>query len=186
MGPSQASRDIVSGTVHPNYDPNTDSFDLMVLKLGSPASGVPTIGLNDQGGTPSTGGQLQVIGVGDTAEEGSESDGLRKATVNYIETAECNTLYEGGIDDSMMYVSIDIAGLRFAVWAYYIQYLTSCLPIGVLELKVEAKTVARVIVAVQSLLEILRLELLAGAMAAGDQTSQVSMLVYLLHMTGFR
>jgi hypothetical protein len=110
VGPSKASHSITSGTVHPNYNPNTNSFDIMVMKLGSPALGVPTIGLNSNSGSPSNGEQMQVIGLGLTEEEGEEADGLRKVTVNSIERAKCNELYEGEIDDSMLYVSIDISG----------------------------------------------------------------------------
>jgi hypothetical protein len=117
VGPDQVNLTIVSGTIHPFYTQEND-FDFMVLKLASPVEGIPAIGLNNQTEKPAPGDQVQVVGLGDTSEEGEESEVLQVVTVDYIENSVCNGMYDGSVTDSMMYVlfqcKLDISQVGFA------------------------------------------------------------------------
>jgi len=107
-----ARHGIVSGTTHPSWTWENDNFDMMVLKLESPASvSVARINLNADANVPANDQPLQVVGLGLTSEGGAESDTLQQVTVNYIPTdPTCNTLYEGQITDAMMCAGVPNGG----------------------------------------------------------------------------
>ena len=113
VGPEQVYRTIVWGTVHPYFMElvsNTSAyvdFDFMVLLLDSPVpNDIPILQLNRQDDQPTTGSQLQVIGLGLTSENGEPSNVLQEVTLDYIKTSDCNDLYDGIISDSMLYVAM--------------------------------------------------------------------------------
>jgi trypsin len=110
VGPNQEVVEIVSGTIHPNYNRATDNFDVMVLKLASSVAGASTIALETSESQPGDGDALTVIGLGARKENGSESKGLREVTVNHIAVPECNSLYGGGITDAMLCAGVEGGG----------------------------------------------------------------------------
>lgn len=110
LGPNQESVQVTSGTTHPNYDPQSNNFDLMVLKLSNTVSGATTIGLETDNGSPGDGDELTVIGLGLTSEDGRPSDGLREVNVNHIPVSQCNSLYDGGITDAMLCAGVEGGG----------------------------------------------------------------------------
>ena len=82
----------------------------MVMKLAMPVANPSLVKLNSNGAAPGDGSDLQAIGLGLTSENGQESNGLRKVTVNAISNPTCDTLYGGGITDAMLCAGVEGGG----------------------------------------------------------------------------
>ena len=90
---------------HVNYNPNTMSHDIALLKLQSAApveeDGVGLVCLKS--GRPQPRKICWITGWGTTNEGGSSASKLREAKVPLVQTAECKRSYgENGIDHTML------------------------------------------------------------------------------------
>ncbi len=105
--------------IHPNYDPNSDDYDIALLRLASPVtlggSGATAVALAPL--VPANVGDLAgvmavVTGWGDTSGSGSYSPVLMKVGVPIITNAACDSVpdYNGGISDNMLCAGGEAAG----------------------------------------------------------------------------
>jgi secreted trypsin-like serine protease len=89
--------------VHEKYNPTTYENDIALIRLKLPPAG-SKIRLVDPSATLPVRQPLEVTGWGATAEDGSGSKDLLKASVPYVETAVCNDVaaYKGRVRPAMM------------------------------------------------------------------------------------
>jgi secreted trypsin-like serine protease len=96
--------------VHPNYkpdkasSPNANDYDIALLELAEPVSGVPFVTLHSQD-TPSlsSGETLIVMGWGGTAADGSQaSNVLLQTNQRYISNSECINRMGNDITENML------------------------------------------------------------------------------------
>ena len=104
-------------SVHPNYDPESQDYDVAVLKLKaaiSPNAGIKVVKIATT--APSyaplyaSGTIATVSGWGTTTSDGNVSNVLRKVTVPMVSTAACNSYYGGGITGRMACAGYAIGG----------------------------------------------------------------------------
>ena len=103
---------VTMSVMHPAYDPEETYMDVMVLKLDSPVttSGSVNLSLNSASSVPADGQMLTVIGTGNTAEGGTQSDQLLQVDVPTVNTDTCNGPYEGGVFDDAMFCAGGVGG----------------------------------------------------------------------------
>lgn len=91
-------------TIHPQWNADTFNFDVAVIRLAAPASGIRTASLTARDSTPATDSQATVSGWG-TINYGSNRFPyvLRAVVVPVVDRATCNadTSYNGQFLDSM-------------------------------------------------------------------------------------
>ena len=75
---------------HPNYNSNTDEYDFLILKLSGWVQGKEVVRLNTDTSQPIIGDDLTILGFGSTSENGSGSQELLEATVNYVDPGLCS------------------------------------------------------------------------------------------------
>lgn len=107
---------IVSERVHPQFDPVTLDFDMLLLELERPTK-LPGFAdeeymkINPLNSMPPVGATLMALGWGETQPNGSDSNGtpvLQKADVTVVGNTECNSKknsdedYTGTIMESML------------------------------------------------------------------------------------
>lgn len=100
----QYARQGVQYTAHPFYDANKNTYDVAVVKLSSPVTGVPVVKLNTNRGVPVANQLLTVIGFGVTSQYGASPKNLMKASVRAFSFEDCNDFnsYSGYIVDNAM------------------------------------------------------------------------------------
>jgi trypsin len=100
-------RTIVAAFVHPQYDPATESYDFVILKLDREIrSSIPPVVLNTGGFMdPVDGDPLTVIGLGITDLANQETSvALLAGDVNYIDDCAAKSNYQPGIvQESIMF-----------------------------------------------------------------------------------
>jgi len=98
-------RTIVKRIPHPSYDSETTNNDYMIMKLNSPVTEVEPIHLNENDAVPVDNQTLTVIGFGTLYAGGGTPINLKKVTVGYVLTSECNlaSSYNGDIQDGTMF-----------------------------------------------------------------------------------
>lgn len=95
---------------HPNFRSGTLANDFMVMKLGTPVTGITPIALNTNVANPSTGEGLSVMGFGTTSENSfNVATVLRDVTVNAVSHNQCNRQYDGDIVQNIM-LCANVAG----------------------------------------------------------------------------
>ena len=90
---------------HEDYNSRTLAYDFMVGKLDEPIPDtVPILPINVDPAVPTDGQDLVVMGHGTTSPGGSVSSLLRKVTVQYVPTGECNAeeSYDGSVLGNIM------------------------------------------------------------------------------------
>jgi trypsin len=90
----QYGSDVESLLQHPNFDSATYENDVMLLKLQSPVFEVNCVSLNFNDANPQNGDQLTVLGLGNTAEDGSASNYLREVNMNVVDQEVCLANYQ--------------------------------------------------------------------------------------------
>lgn len=110
----QYIRQGVQYRAHPFYDENKNTYDVAVVKLGSPVTGVPFIKLNTNRGLPVTNQWLTIIGFGVTSQYGASAKKLMQASVRAFSFDDCNdsNSYGGAIlDDAMVCAGVTPGGV---------------------------------------------------------------------------
>ena len=114
LNPSFQQRLVSSVAVHWNYDPDSQDFDVAVLKLNTavtPSVGVKVVKLATTAATLYTAGKLATVsGWGTTTSDGNVSNVLRKVQVPMVSHGTCNAYYGGGITGSMACAGYAIGG----------------------------------------------------------------------------
>ncbi len=110
--------DVAKIIMHESYEtPNSDSNDIALIKLVSPADLGVGVGLVC---LPDTGHQLPVdnvnkkcwiTGWGRLSSGGSSPNSLMQASVPLVSKQRCINAYPGKIDDSMLCAGLDIGGV---------------------------------------------------------------------------
>jgi hypothetical protein len=90
----QYAREVGSSLRHPDFDSTTFDNDVMLLKLTSSVVSVDHAPLNFDDANPQNGDELTVMGLGDTAEDGSASNYLREVKVEVVDHDLCLANYE--------------------------------------------------------------------------------------------
>jgi secreted trypsin-like serine protease len=103
--------------VHPNYDPDSQDYDVAVLKLTSavsPSAGIKVVKIATTAPSyyPLYASRTiaTVSGWGTTTSDGNVSNVLRKVQVPMVSTAACNAYYGGGITGRMACAGYAIGG----------------------------------------------------------------------------
>ena len=101
---------------HVNYNPNTMSHDIALLKLQSAApveeNRVGLVCLKSRASSLQPEKICWITGWGTTNEGGSLASKLREAQVPLVQTAECKSSYGGnGIDDTMLCAGYERGGV---------------------------------------------------------------------------
>jgi secreted trypsin-like serine protease len=91
----------VAEVTHPDYDPDSEVNDIMLVKLVSPSS-APLQPLNFDDAVPAAGAPVTIIGYGHTQEGGSSSPELQEAQVNVVGFTECDDVWRRIEDDIML------------------------------------------------------------------------------------
>jgi secreted trypsin-like serine protease len=114
LNPSFQQRLVSSVAVHWNYDPDSQDFDVAVLKLNvavTPSVGVKVVKLATTAATLYTAGKLATVsGWGTTTSDGNVSNVLRKVQVPMVSHGACNAYYGGGITGRMACAGYAIGG----------------------------------------------------------------------------
>lgn len=105
---TEQQRNVSSVIVHPNYNAATSDSDIALLRLASPVTLGPSVGVvplvfspaNDSLVAP--GVSSLVSGWGATSEGGSTATILQKVRVPIVSNATCNASYGGGITANML------------------------------------------------------------------------------------
>lgn len=87
--------DIEASTIHPRYDPETESYDFWMIKLkwNADSSRYPPVQMESPSNPPiSTGHLLTTMGFGTTAN-GLSSNVLQEVAVKYVTNADCAAKY---------------------------------------------------------------------------------------------
>ena len=87
---------------HPEYNPETDENDIMLVLLSKPVADVPLQTLNMDQSIPADGENVTVIGFGFTSEEGALADTLQEVQVNVVDFETCNEYFGRIVDDIMV------------------------------------------------------------------------------------
>jgi len=112
VGPSRTSAGISSKVVHPSYSSSSFRNDFMILKLDSSFSSISLPNINSNGGTPSGTQDIVVVGYGATSEGGSQSSQFREVTLQHVSYDQCNSAYNGDIDQGTMFCAgVDGGGM---------------------------------------------------------------------------
>jgi secreted trypsin-like serine protease len=103
-------RDVTSITIHPNWDPNTNDYDVAVWELSSNANGIPlaTIPNSD----PPVGTKLLATGWGNTQSSPPFPVELHEVKVPTVSRADCNDAdsYDGDITQRMICAGLEAGG----------------------------------------------------------------------------
>ena len=99
---------VTQHVMHSDYNPNTDQYDIALLKLSS-ASTLPIAKINNSPSTYSSGVMLTALGWGDLGD-GTFPNLLQQVNVQYISNGQCSTFpdpqntasYQGYIYNDMM------------------------------------------------------------------------------------
>ena len=117
LNPYFQQRLVSAVAVHARYDPDSEDFDVAVLKLNAavtPSVGVKVVKLakTSTSFNPlyAAGKMATVSGWGTTTYGGSVSNVLRKVQVPMVSTAACNAYYGGGITGRMACAGYAIGG----------------------------------------------------------------------------
>ena len=107
---SGVRRNVTSITIHPNWDPRTNDFDVAVWQLSTNATGIPValIASSD----PSVGTKLLATGWGDTKSSPQFPIALQQVKVPLVSTADCNDAdsYKGAITNRMICAGLAAGG----------------------------------------------------------------------------
>lgn len=103
VGPSRTSAGVTSKVVHPSYSSSSFRNDFMILKLDQSFSSISTPNINSNGGTPSGTQDIVVMGYGATSEGGPQSSQFREVTLQHVPYSQCNSAYDGDIDQGTMF-----------------------------------------------------------------------------------
>lgn len=87
---------------HPEYNPETDENDIMLVLLSQPVANVPIQMLNTEPSIPADGENVTVIGFGFTSEDGALADTLQEVQVNVVDFGTCNDYFGRIVDDIML------------------------------------------------------------------------------------
>lgn len=97
-------RKVSNISIHPRYNGNNDAYDVAVIKLSSPVTGVKPIKLAspsmDSLETPGRAGT--VAGWGTTSEGGQRSDRMREARPPIVSDTSCKNSYGNQVYPSIM------------------------------------------------------------------------------------
>lgn len=105
--------DVSEIIVHPNYDPDTENFDFMLMKLKRP------IRLNDRQQAIKLASSTKIIpdgtnviasGWGDTQNTLEQTEFLRAVVVQTVNQDTCNTAYSDGITLNMLCAGTEAGG----------------------------------------------------------------------------
>jgi len=97
------SRTITQMIQHPNYNSNTNEYDLMGMKLNRPVDLTP-VPLNRDFNNPSGQELLTVMGFGTTNSQGTTGSwALQEVSVNFVPHRSCNRSYLYQIKEDIMF-----------------------------------------------------------------------------------
>ena len=77
-------RNVIQTKKHPQYNPNTDEWDMVLLKLDAPVWEHDPVTLNFSSDIPAVGQALTVVGLGVLDEDETETDTLMEVDVQYV------------------------------------------------------------------------------------------------------
>lgn len=113
---TEQSRGVSTVIVHPDYNPSGDDSDIALLRLASPVTLGPSVGIVPLVSSPAhdalvaPGVSSLVSGWGATAEGGSSATILQKVRVPIVSNATCNAAYGGGITANMLCAGLTEGG----------------------------------------------------------------------------
>ena len=87
---------------HPDFDEASFLNDIMLVKLTDPSTLSPVVELNFDPVIPAVGDVVTVIGFGDTADGGDQSDVLLSVTVDTYDEDFCFDLYNSFVPETMI------------------------------------------------------------------------------------
>ena len=98
--------------IHPDYSWATDENDIALIRLPHEVKNADTIQypkLNEKNDEPEVGDTLLILGWGDTSGNGTYSDFLLQAEVDYVTNEQCSSDYAGSesITDDMLCAAAD-------------------------------------------------------------------------------
>ncbi len=103
---SEASNriDVAGIFPHPNYNPDTNDFDIALIRLTTPLNNIPILATNGNNAFPTVGNNATVIGWGNRIDPGTDfPDALQQVNVPIISNDTCDAgVYEGRITDNML------------------------------------------------------------------------------------
>ena len=105
---TEQQRGVSTVIVHPDYNPSSDDSDIALLRLASPVTLGPSVGIVPLVSSPAhdalvaPGVSSLVSGWGATSEGGSSAAILQKVRVPIVSNATCDAAYGGGITANML------------------------------------------------------------------------------------